>query len=93
MSDSLKECYLKCDISYWKTRKNLNIGLFGFGCVGFGLYEVLEKTPGLKANIKRICVKDKNKQRQIPSNHFTYDKNDILNDILYIPWALVCTGI
>lgn len=62
------------------TRKNLTIGLFGFGCVGFGLYEVLEKTPGLKANIKRICVKDKNKQRQIPSNHFTYDKNDILND-------------
>ncbi len=61
-------------------RKNLNIGLFGFGCVGYGLYEVLEKTPGLKANIKRICVKDKSKQRQLPSEHFTFDKNDILND-------------
>jgi len=62
------------------SRKNLTLGLFGFGCVGFGLYEVLEKTPGLKANIKRICVKDKNKQRQIPSHHFTFDKYDILND-------------
>jgi homoserine dehydrogenase len=61
-------------------RKNLNIGLFGFGCVGYGLYEVLEKTPGLKANIKRICVKDKSKQRQLPFEHFTFDKNDILND-------------
>ena len=60
--------------------KKLTIGLFGFGCVGFGLYEVLHKTPGLKANIKKICVKDKNKDREIDSQHFTYDKNDILND-------------
>jgi len=62
------------------SRKNLNIGLFGFGCVGYGLYEVLQKTPGLKANIKRICIKDKNKQRQIPSEHFTFDKDEILFD-------------
>ncbi|AWG25638.1 homoserine dehydrogenase [Flavobacterium kingsejongi] len=62
------------------SRKKLNIGLFGFGCVGFGLYEVLQKTPGLKANIKNICVKDKNKAREISSDHFTFDKNDIFND-------------
>src|SRR5947208_3051998 len=62
------------------SRKNLTIGLFGFGCVGYGLHEVLQKTPGLKATIKRICVKDKNKQRQLPSHHFTFDKNEILND-------------
>lgn len=61
-------------------RKQLNIGLFGFGVVGHGLYEVLEKTPALKANIKNICVKNKNKQREISAEHFTYDKNDILND-------------
>jgi homoserine dehydrogenase len=61
-------------------RKNLNIGLFGFGCVGYGLHEVLAKTPGLQANIKRICVKDKNKKREIEAHHFTFDKNDILND-------------
>lgn len=61
-------------------RKNLNIGLFGFGCVGFGLYEVLQQTPSLNANIKRICVKNKNKQRQISSEHFIFDKNEILND-------------
>lgn len=61
-------------------RKQLNIGLFGFGVVGHGLYEVLEKTPTLNANIKNICVKDKHKQREISAEHFTYDKNDILND-------------
>lgn len=61
-------------------RKNLTIGLFGFGCVGYGLHEVLEKTPGLKANIKRICVKDPNKKRQIDAEHFTFDRNDLLDD-------------
>lgn len=62
------------------SRKTLNIGLFGFGCVGFGLYEVLQKTPGLKANIKNICVKDKNKKREIGAENFTFDKDAILND-------------
>lgn len=62
------------------SRKNLNIGLFGFGVVGHGLYEVLQKTPALKANIKNICVRDKNKERTIGAENFTFDKDDILND-------------
>ncbi|RZJ69672.1 MAG: homoserine dehydrogenase [Flavobacterium sp.] len=62
------------------SRKTLNIGLFGFGCVGFGLYEVLQKTPGLKANIKNICVKNPDKQREIGSENFTFNPDDLLND-------------
>jgi homoserine dehydrogenase len=62
------------------SRKTLNIGLFGFGCVGFGLYEVLQKTPGLKAKISNICVKDRDKKREIGTENFTFDKDDILND-------------
>lgn len=62
------------------SERKLTIGLFGFGCVGFGLYEVLQQTPGLKANIKTICVKDRDKKRAIGSEHFTFDPNDILND-------------
>jgi homoserine dehydrogenase len=61
-------------------RKKLVIGLFGFGCVGFGLHEVLRKTPGLKATVKRIVVKNKNKKRQIADENFNFDKNVILND-------------
>lgn len=61
-------------------RKNLIIGLFGFGCVGKGLYEVLEKTPRLNAHIKTICIKDPNKSRTLSPDHFTFDKNSILND-------------
>jgi homoserine dehydrogenase len=62
------------------SRKKLTIGLFGFGCVGTGLHEVFQKTPTLKAHIKLICVKDRKKERTLPPQYFTYDRDDILND-------------
>ncbi|MDZ7650637.1 MAG: homoserine dehydrogenase, partial [Cytophagales bacterium] len=34
----------------------------------------------LKAEIKKICVKNKNKSRIIDASYFTYDANEILND-------------
>ena len=58
----------------------INIGLFGFGCVGGGLYSVLEKTPGLRARVKKICVKDRNKKRSLDKEYFTFNKEDLLND-------------
>lgn len=61
-------------------RKDIKIGLFGFGCVGKGLWDVLHQTPGLKAEIVRICCKDNAKQRPISMDYFTFDKNDILSD-------------
>lgn len=71
-------------------RKNLNIGLFGFGCVGFGLYEVLHKTPSLNAQVSKICVKNKTKQRPISADHFTFDKDDILlNDDINVVVELI----
>jgi homoserine dehydrogenase len=61
-------------------RKKLTLGLFGFGCVGQGLYHVLEETHGLKAGIKKICVKDRNKKRPLGGELFTFQKEEILND-------------
>ncbi|GIL22709.1 MAG: homoserine dehydrogenase [Bacteroidota bacterium] len=61
-------------------KKKLKLGLFGFGCVGQGLYHVLNETHGVKAEIKKICVKNRNKQRIIDASYFTYDATDILND-------------
>ncbi len=61
-------------------RKNLKLGLFGFGCVGQGLYHVLHETKGVKAEIKRICVKTKNKPRPLGEDIFTFSKEDILQD-------------
>jgi homoserine dehydrogenase len=60
--------------------KNISIGLFGFGCVGQGLYDVLNHSQGLKANINKICVKDRNKKRLIGTEHFTFDKKEILQN-------------
>src|SRR6188768_4138666 len=62
-------------------RKKLRLGLFGFGCVGQGLYHVLHETHGgVQAEIKKVCVKTKNKQRPVKENFFTFSKEDILND-------------
>jgi homoserine dehydrogenase len=61
-------------------RKQLTIGLFGFGCVGTGLYEVLNQTSLLQARIKHIVVKDASKKRQIDASYFSYDSEVILGD-------------
>ncbi|MBA3664912.1 MAG: homoserine dehydrogenase [Bacteroidetes bacterium] len=60
--------------------KKLNIGLFGFGCVGQGLYHVLSNSKGFTANITRIAVKDKNKPRSLDAGIFTFDKYEILDN-------------
>ena len=60
--------------------KNLKLGLFGYGCVGQGLHDVLNSSKGFRADISRFCVKDKSKKRRLPMRHFTFEKDDILND-------------
>lgn len=60
--------------------RNLKLGIFGFGVVGQGLYHVLEETKGIKAEILKICVKNRNKKRSLPEHYFTFDKEDILEN-------------
>lgn len=60
--------------------KNLQLGLFGFGCVGQGLYEVLNKTEGIQASIRKIVIKHPEKARSIDADIFSTDPNDILLD-------------
>ncbi len=62
------------------TNNQLIIGLFGFGVVGEGLYKVLQQTPSLKADIKKVCIKNYSKKRNAPASLFTTDRNDLLND-------------
>ncbi|MBQ6988757.1 MAG: homoserine dehydrogenase [Alistipes sp.] len=59
--------------------KKLNIGLFGFGTVGSGLYDVLKRIGSKNVEIKRICVRDLNKQRGVDAE-FTNNADDIFND-------------
>ncbi len=60
--------------------KNLRIGLFGFGCVGQGLFEVLSQSKGIQAQIVKICIKNPLKKRPINPNLFTTDANSLLYD-------------
>ncbi len=60
--------------------KKINIGLFGFGCVGQGLYHVLNNSKGFTANIAKIAVKNKEKERPLEKGIFTFDKQEILDN-------------
>ena len=58
----------------------LHIGLFGFGSVGEGLYQVLRHTPTLKGEIKKVVIKHPDKLRNAPAALFTTEAEAILND-------------
>ncbi len=62
------------------THKRLTIGLFGFGVVGEGLYQVLKLTPSLNASIKKICIRHIGKKRNAPAELFTRNRNELLFD-------------
>lgn len=63
-----------------KSNQTVKLGVFGFGCVGHGLHQVLSETRGINAEIKKICIKDENKKRSLPTALFTTDGDEILND-------------
>ncbi|MBK9301922.1 MAG: homoserine dehydrogenase [Bacteroidetes bacterium] len=58
----------------------LNIGLFGFGVVGEGIFSVLKQTPSLNATIRKIAIKHLFKERNAPNELFTTDASEILFD-------------
>jgi homoserine dehydrogenase len=59
--------------------KKLNIGLFGFGVVGQGLYDITVSR-NLNLEFKKIAIKDATKKRTLPQELFTTDKWKILNN-------------
>jgi homoserine dehydrogenase len=59
--------------------KKLNIGLFGFGVVGQGLYDII-KTKHLNLEIVKIAIKDSHKERSLPAHLFTTDRDELLNN-------------
>jgi homoserine dehydrogenase len=60
--------------------KKIRLGVFGFGCVGQGLYNVLHHTRGINAEIRKICIKHPEKKRPIDMRFFTTNRNEILDD-------------
>ena len=60
--------------------QTLKLGIFGFGCVGKGLYDVLEASDNFNAEVKKICIKDPNKSRSLDASYFTTDASELIND-------------
>jgi homoserine dehydrogenase len=56
------------------------IGLFGFGQVGQGLFEIIKEVGYEAARIEKIAVRNPTKKRSINLNYFVFDPNEILND-------------
>ncbi len=61
-------------------KKEIKIGLFGYGVVGQGVYDLFTNSKSLAIDIVKICCKHPEKRRNISMDHFTFDRNDILND-------------
>lgn len=61
-------------------KNKLNIGLIGFGVVGEGIYTLLQQSPALNANIKRIAIRHAEKYRNAPAQLFTTDYTELLHD-------------
>ena len=61
---------------------DLKVGLFGLGIVGEGIVNVLSKARNANAEIKRICVRDSTKQRNVDLDKtiITENRMDILED-------------
>lgn len=64
-----------------------NIALIGLGTVGGGTYQLIQqnadlfaKREGIKINIKRILVKDLEKERDVPKELLTDTIDDIITD-------------
>lgn len=61
--------------------KQINIGLFGFGTVGKGLYDVLKKIQPENVNIVKVCVRNVAKHSaEAPELEFTSNADDIFSD-------------
>lgn len=58
----------------------INIGLFGFGVAGEGLYRVLQRSSAHDIQIKKIGIRNEGKPRNAPPELFTRKREEILND-------------
>jgi len=59
--------------------KKLRLGIFGFGVVGQGLYDII-KTKQLNLEINKFVIKHPEKKRSLPQELFHTDPNEVLED-------------
>ena len=58
----------------------VRIGLIGFGCVGQGFYDIVQRQPSLEMVVARIAVKSPDKARPLPIERFSFHADELLDD-------------
>ncbi|MCC2548917.1 homoserine dehydrogenase [Hymenobacter sp. BT175] len=58
----------------------LRVGLIGFGCVGQGLYDILQHLPETGVEVTRIAVKNPTKLRSVPAGRFEFNADALVAD-------------
>jgi len=61
-------------------KQRLRIGLIGFGCVGQGFYDIVQRQPNLGLVVTRIAVKSPAKPRTLSAERFSFRADDLLAD-------------
>ncbi|MGM0573853.1 MAG: homoserine dehydrogenase [Bacteroidota bacterium] len=56
------------------------IGLFGFGVVGESLHHVITNSHASNAEVVKICIRDPNKKRSLPTEMFCTDREEIIQN-------------
>lgn len=59
--------------------KKLTLGIFGFGVVGQGLYDII-KTKNLNLSIQQFVIKNSDKERSLPRELFSTDRRSVLDN-------------
>ena len=57
----------------------LNVGLFGFGCVGQGFHTALQQAQSPKAKVVKIGVKNSYKERSLDAAHFSFTRQGVFS--------------
>lgn len=60
--------------------RKLNIAIIGFGCVGQGLYDILNTVNHLKINVDHIVVKNKEKKRSVDESLLSFNWRNAVYD-------------
>jgi homoserine dehydrogenase len=60
--------------------RKLTLGLFGYGVVGKGLVDLINDSSETNIEIKKICIRQADKKRNLDCNYFTTNKDDLLKD-------------
>lgn len=71
---------MSIDSASFAPARPFRLGLIGFGCVGQGIYDILQRQPEAGFEVSRIAVKNQTKERSLPLSRFEFRADDLLHD-------------